>query len=514
MRHEESEGWDCPDCDQYNGWTEAGDYNKQLDLTASADKRFVRQQEIDKAHTTNGLCLNCNLNQELKISQLARFPREGAELEEYRTHLEKVYRLCPECEDTVTGILAEQDRNLAGKLIEWRLENSRLSSSSLQQERTKRTGTVEPWLSLLVLVLVQDYSPLSVPGCLLNITTNFPSSTFPTSFFPHITVEESLVQLVSTWLPVLVLILVSVLTLLSTLHKRPLRSLLYMVLLCMMVAGRSPVVQLVLAVLGVLVCPRVSRPRHTPIKERKTACVLTQPAVRTGEELETRTQDLLSSSDGDLTVTPRTRAAPIRSTSEISFNHEFSTTAADNRDCDLSSLSIEDSLGSPSVRSASAFQLRSYSGSSSSNSLFSPSRPLLRPARLTSTSWVAGGYWTPPSQSPSSHHPALSRASSQSSGFISATPSLANFYQTPLQPTPSHSVFSEPLPGPLKLRRRTVEDSISDSSCVGPRSDTKEKSGVGAGWTFTVTITPTGILLAVSLIVNITMAVLWLSPSE
>ena len=198
MRHEESEGWDCPDCDQYNGWTEAGDYNKQLDLTASADKRFVRQQEIDKAHTTNGLCLNCNLNQELKISQLARFPREGAELEEYRTHLEKVYRLCPECEDTVTGILAEQDRNLAGKLIEWRLENSRLSSSSLQQERTKGTGAVEPWLSLLVLVLVQDYSPLSVPGCLLNITTNFPSPTFPTSFFPHITVEESLVQLVST----------------------------------------------------------------------------------------------------------------------------------------------------------------------------------------------------------------------------------------------------------------------------------------------------------------------------
>ena len=30
--------------------------------------------------------------QELKISQLSSFPGDGAELEEYRLHLERVYR--------------------------------------------------------------------------------------------------------------------------------------------------------------------------------------------------------------------------------------------------------------------------------------------------------------------------------------------------------------------------------------------------------------------------------------
>ena len=493
----------CPACDQYNGWNEDGDYNRDLDLTGSQAKRFVRQQKKEEAHTTNGFCLNCNLNQELKVSQLARCPHEGAELEEYRDHLEKVYRLCPECEDTLQGVLAEQDRSLAGKLLEWRLENSRLSSSRLKEERTRCGGRrvgLEPWLSLLVLALLQDYSPLSVPGCLLNINT-----VLPTSLFPHVTLEESLAQLAVTSLPVILLSLVSIIILLSVLRKRFLPSVLYLVLMSLLLTGHRPEMQVVVAVLGVLTWPRVPGRVKQEVKERSTTCHLTPPPARSEEELETRTQDLLSSSDGDLTVSPHTRSPPIRSTGEISFNHEFSTTPASQRDCDLSSLSIGDfSSGSPSVRSTSTFQLRSYSVSSGSNSLFSPSRPILRPARLTSTSWVAGGYWTPPA--PTSPPPPLSRTSSQSSGFISATPSLANYnYQTPLQSTPSHSVFSEPLPGPLKLRRRTVEDSISDSSCQAPVA--------GKGWTFTVTITPTGVLLAASLIVNITMAVFWFAPS-
>ena len=62
---------------------------------------------------------------------------------------------------------------------------------------------------------------------------------------------------------------------------------------------------------------------------------------------------------------------------------------------------------------------------SSTLSLFSPKRPLLRPSRLTS-SWVAGGYWTSPAQQ-QTQPGTISRSSSQSSGFVSATPSLNNF---------------------------------------------------------------------------------------
>ena len=114
MTHAERNSWLCPGCDQYNGWTEEGDYNKELDLTATSTKRFVREQERNQSRSSNGLCLNCNLNQELKIAQLARYPRECPEFEEYRAHLETVYRLCPDCDDVLSRLLAEQDRGLGG----------------------------------------------------------------------------------------------------------------------------------------------------------------------------------------------------------------------------------------------------------------------------------------------------------------------------------------------------------------------------------------------------------------
>ena len=511
VKHGNRNSWLCPGCDQYNGWTEEGDYNRDLDLTANSSKRFVAEQERRKAHSSNGLCLNCNLNQELKISQLARYPREGPEFAEYRDHLEKVYRLCPDCEDVLGGLLAEQDRGLAAKLMEWRLENSRTASRTQQRTGGTKAG-LEAWLSLAVLFLLQDFSPLSVPGCLLDLPPS-PLTSPLTSFFPHISVSESLGLLTSQLLPPALLLLLALLSALSVLQRRLLASLLYLALLGLTWSDLSPSSQLVLAALGVLFSPRAATAppgsHSTPARRRSPACLLTPPPARSCEEAETRTQDLLSSSDGDFTPSPLPRAAPIKSTSQISFNHEFSTTAGEERerDCDLSSLSIEDfGSSSPSVRSSSTFQLRSYSPVTANTSLFSPSRPLLRPARLTSTSWVAGGYWTPPSLE-SLPGPALSRASSQSSGFVSATPSLANYqHLPPLPPTPSHSVFSEPLPGPLKLRRRTAEASIPDLACPGQTA-----ASSGCSWTFTVTVTPTGILLAASLIVNITLVSLWYS---
>ena len=513
VKHGERNSWLCPGCDQYNGWTADGDYNKDLDLTANSSKRFVSEQDRHQSHSSNGLCLNCNLNQELKISQLARYPREGPEFDEYRAHLETVYRLCPECDDLVCSLLAEQDRGLAAKLLGWRLETSRLSSSRQQQRASRAQAGLEAWMGLAVLVLVQDFSPLSLPGCLLDLS----SSALP-SVFPHISVSESLALL----LPLVLLGLLAVLTLLSVLHRRVLAGLLYFTLLLGLTwAELSPGSQLALAVLGLVFSPSraPASSSHTPARQRSPACVLTPPPARTCEEMETRTQDLLSSSDEGLTSTPLPLAAPIKTTSQISFNHEFSTSAGEDsqeRDCDLSSLSIEDfGSCSPSVKSASTFQLRSYSPLTTTNSLFSPSQPLLRPARLTSTSWVAGGYWTPPTLS-SPPGPALSRASSQSSGFISATPSLANYQHQlpglpPLQPSPSHSLFSEPLPGPVKLRRRTVEDSISDLDLPGQTGTTREKTSSSTGWTFTVTVTPTGILLGLSLVFNITLVSLWYS---
>ena len=135
-----------------------------------------------------------------------------------------------------------------------------------------------------------------------------------------------------------------------------------------------------------------------------------------------------------LSSTP-TLSNPLKTRDEVTINHEFALvdSGGNNSGCDISVLSLGSPPSSPlsAATRGEAFPSvpRQYSPPPSSTlSLFSPKRPLLRPSRLTS-SWVAGGYWTPPSQQPQSV--TISRSSSQSSGFVSATPSVNNFSATP-----------------------------------------------------------------------------------
>ena len=72
--------------------------------------------------------------------------------------------------------------------------------------------------------------------------------------------------------------------------------------------------------------------------------------------------------------------------------------------------------------SGSPFSPRLYSPENNTGIRFSARPPLLRPSRLTS--WVAGGYWGSPAATPGDTGQlaaCLSRASSQSSGFASAS---------------------------------------------------------------------------------------------
>ena len=54
--------WVCPHCDQYNGFTEDGDYNRplqQLFHSPSPPDRVAKPKRV----ADNGLCNKCNLNQ-------------------------------------------------------------------------------------------------------------------------------------------------------------------------------------------------------------------------------------------------------------------------------------------------------------------------------------------------------------------------------------------------------------------------------------------------------------------
>lgn len=103
--YNERNGFLCPECDQYNGFSEDGDYNWQ-----DPDKYRLPRESSSPPSTSgtetklgNALCNRCTLNQNLKVHQLAKFvPRReedfDAEVEEFEAHLEKTYRLCRTCE--------------------------------------------------------------------------------------------------------------------------------------------------------------------------------------------------------------------------------------------------------------------------------------------------------------------------------------------------------------------------------------------------------------------------------
>ncbi|XP_059469993.1 transmembrane protein 201 homolog isoform X2 [Neocloeon triangulifer] len=97
--------WTCPKCDQYNGFTQSGDYNKPMPEQSfehlNRTVQSVKWETYNPSH--NGLCRKCNINQELKVQQLASFvpiikANFDEEIELYRQRLERAYRLCPECD--------------------------------------------------------------------------------------------------------------------------------------------------------------------------------------------------------------------------------------------------------------------------------------------------------------------------------------------------------------------------------------------------------------------------------
>ena len=119
-------GWKCGNCDQYNGFTKDGDYNWQ-----DPDKYVeVNSKGKTTPAAKNNLCHACNLNQSLKVQQLASFTPHNeanfeAEIEEYAKHLQRTYRLCRKCEAALHQTLGEQDSWIKPKLLSWRLEKNR-----------------------------------------------------------------------------------------------------------------------------------------------------------------------------------------------------------------------------------------------------------------------------------------------------------------------------------------------------------------------------------------------------
>ncbi|XP_053173410.1 transmembrane protein 201 [Scomber japonicus] len=131
--------WDCPNCDQYNGFQENGDYNKPIPAQYMEDLNHgvcgnlpspVPPNTLQWVSSQMLLCKKCNRNQPAKIKQLASFiPRDDEnydeEIEAYKHHLEQTYKLCPPCQAAVDYYIKYQNRQLRTVLLSHHLRRTR-----------------------------------------------------------------------------------------------------------------------------------------------------------------------------------------------------------------------------------------------------------------------------------------------------------------------------------------------------------------------------------------------------
>uniref|UniRef100_A0A147BH56 Putative transmembrane protein n=1 Tax=Ixodes ricinus TaxID=34613 RepID=A0A147BH56_IXORI len=179
--------WDCPTCEQYNGFKEDGDYNKPipaqydeaLNFASTAGRLAESSLGSIKSDWDNELCSTCNYHQLIKIRLLADFTptredRFDSEVEEYQKRLEEVYALCGACTQRLRHRLSEQDSLLRPQLFSqpwYRPPWQRTSRRTVGfKERVRLLLSVlSSVLGLLVsfsllLVLLDSWSLLGGPG--------------------------------------------------------------------------------------------------------------------------------------------------------------------------------------------------------------------------------------------------------------------------------------------------------------------------------------------------------------
>ncbi|XP_075237228.1 uncharacterized protein LOC142333688 [Lycorma delicatula] len=107
--------WICPHCDQYNGFTKDGGYNKII--TAQSDEYLnIPTSSLERIkYRRQGpvLCSSCNINQQLKVTQLASFVPFNKnnfdyEIDMYSKQLDKVYDVCEKCEKKITELFEKE----------------------------------------------------------------------------------------------------------------------------------------------------------------------------------------------------------------------------------------------------------------------------------------------------------------------------------------------------------------------------------------------------------------------
>lgn len=114
--------WTCPNCEQYNGFTKDGDYNRDIFQQRDCSNLSGTSAAVAAASylsPSNGFCDSCNEAQRLKVEKLAQFePKNEShfdkELKVLKAQLEETHRLCSTCDRHLNKVLREKKKMVLG----------------------------------------------------------------------------------------------------------------------------------------------------------------------------------------------------------------------------------------------------------------------------------------------------------------------------------------------------------------------------------------------------------------
>nr|AON96560.1 hypothetical protein [Bicyclus anynana] len=159
VKFTERNSWTCSECDQYNGFTKDGDYNKAL--CTNTEQVSKSPKFFQRSPPKNGLCKMCNINQQLKVTQLANFvpmneKKYDEEINSYRMQLEKAYKLCSPCKKVLQKKLhKEKESLLCSKLLETRASGKSDQRSQKQHKLIKKIiNNTSRLIAIILVVLV------------------------------------------------------------------------------------------------------------------------------------------------------------------------------------------------------------------------------------------------------------------------------------------------------------------------------------------------------------------------
>lgn len=197
----------CSSCQQFNGFTESGDYNREIPeqhyskLNAS-NNFYCQRADSTLSPSMNGLCEGCNRNQEMKIIQLANFkPRCEAkydeEVEEYRQRLEDSYQLCQQCQRHLKKTLNRVKTKFIGSKISKLVKKGiQLASGSKTAVRDRQVISKLAMLSIFVLSVVNLFKDFNID---INFLRSICNDSLMTFYYHLVALRLTIGDLLMSW---------------------------------------------------------------------------------------------------------------------------------------------------------------------------------------------------------------------------------------------------------------------------------------------------------------------------